>query len=335
MKESDIIKSIKSPDLLQSIDIVELKKLVDQFPFYQTAHILLLKCLKDQNSDEFENQLARSSIYISDRDILFRFLNTEFSKPTSLNKQQENNQNLTSEDVSEKPPISSNILKNKNVKRKINNTFEGMGENISETISSQLEFSVVKKDDKLEYPSEIYFIEEERNGKNNILTIDADPDNISESNKKKDILFIDEDKNESRDTGIETDSNEESFELIEIEGSKVEGEQEKSKQGSHFDISKYADVKKITEGDDLISNFIKKQPQIKPPKNEDRNIDISTESIQEDSELLSETLIKVYIKQGLFKKAIESYHKLSLKYPEKNVYFASQIEILRNKINKQ
>lgn len=336
MKESDIIKSIKSPGLLQNININELKKLVDQFPFYQTAHILLLKSLKDQNSDEFENQLAKSSIYISDRDILFRFLQMDFVESVVLKENQEKEQNVIPDRKVLKGPVTNpNILKNRNVKRKINDSFEGMGENISETISSQLEFSVVKNDDKLEYPSEIYFIEEERNGKNNILTIDADPSKINLSNKKKDILFIDEDKEQNNDSDSEPDSNDESFELIEIEKSDSEEKQEMSKQGSHFDISKYADEDVLAEGNDLISSFIKKKPQIKPVDSEVKNEDISTESVEEDSELLSETLIKVYVKQGLFDKAIQSYEKLSLKYPEKNVYFASQIEILQDKINKQ
>jgi len=46
----------------------------------------------------------------------------------------------------------------------------------------------------------------------------------------------------------------------------------------------------------------------------------------------TETLAKIYIKQKRYEKAIEILGSLSLKYPEKNVYFADQIRYLEKVI---
>ena len=44
---------------------------------------------------------------------------------------------------------------------------------------------------------------------------------------------------------------------------------------------------------------------------------------------MTETLAKVLVKQKKYKKAIGAYKILSLKYPEKNVFFADKIQEIR------
>ncbi|MFI5151602.1 MAG: hypothetical protein ACHQRM_17895, partial [Bacteroidia bacterium] len=103
----------------------------------------------------------------------------------------------------------------------------------------------------------------------------------------------------------------------------------KKKQEEELKESKETqDVKKSTETD-LIERFIKEEPRIAKPKKEFYNpVNMARQSVIEDPEFVTETLANIYASQGNTAKAIMAYHTLSLKYPEKKLYFASLIEKL-------
>ena len=84
----------------------------------------------------------------------------------------------------------------------------------------------------------------------------------------------------------------------------------------------------------ILEKFIREEPQIKPPNSDKLNNENKARKSAEDpNDLVSETLAQIYTDQMLFHKAIETYKKLSLKFPEKSTYFADQIRELEKKIN--
>ncbi|TSJ42823.1 hypothetical protein FO440_01140 [Mucilaginibacter corticis] len=86
--------------------------------------------------------------------------------------------------------------------------------------------------------------------------------------------------------------------------------------------------------DQIIERFIQEEPHIKHPSGIKLNNENKARRSSEDKEeLVTETLAKIYTEQMLYHKAILTYKKLMLKYPEKSLYFAGQIEQLESKIN--
>ena len=90
-------------------------------------------------------------------------------------------------------------------------------------------------------------------------------------------------------------------------------------------------------GQDLIDSFINNDkgkivlndtPQFTPQEE-------PTEESEEETGaegVFTETLARIYIKQGRYEKALEIIRRLSLQYPKKNVYFADQIRFLEKLI---
>jgi len=56
---------------------------------------------------------------------------------------------------------------------------------------------------------------------------------------------------------------------------------------------------------------------------------LAEKSVTENKDILSETLARLYVRQGFRDKAIAMYKRLGLAFPEKSAYFAAEIEKLK------
>ena len=100
----------------------------------------------------------------------------------------------------------------------------------------------------------------------------------------------------------------------------------------------------LLKGQSLIDNFINNEGgKIKLKEEPEYMPDLLPAEPEEEREgnegYFTETLARIYIKQGRYGKALEIIQRLNLNYPKKNAYFADQIRfleklILNNKNNK-
>ena len=86
--------------------------------------------------------------------------------------------------------------------------------------------------------------------------------------------------------------------------------------------------------DRIIKKFIIEEPHITTPSSDKLDTENKAKKSSEDqNEIVTETLARIYTEQMLYHKAINAYKKLMLKFPEKSRYFADQIEQLERKNN--
>ena len=79
---------------------------------------------------------------------------------------------------------------------------------------------------------------------------------------------------------------------------------------------------------ELLDKFIENNPKI-VPKESNPKVNIKESTKIDKNELMTETLAKVYLEQKKYKKAIQAFKILSLKYPEKSGFFADQIQAVK------
>ena len=106
----------------------------------------------------------------------------------------------------------------------------------------------------------------------------------------------------------------------------TEGEEDKNKE----------EDKPQLRGQNLIDDFINNEGgkiQLKDEPEYLPHLDSLDDDKKEmDEGYFTETLAKIYIKQGRYSKALEIIQRLNLNYPKKNAYFADQIRFLKKLI---
>jgi tetratricopeptide (TPR) repeat protein len=342
MNKNDFLSLIGSSAPVDRQVLAELSELVNIFPYFQTAHLLLLKGLKDNSDIRFENQLRNSAIHIADREVLFNLLKIapiQFEKEIIQEPEEET---VIMEPPKEEPVIEVPVMEEPQKEEPVKEV-PVMEETPQE--EPVMEATVINGD------IEQTVIESARNSEDLIIEIERDlqekpEEDQSESADKilertimgsmepeaeepdieepiRGALIIDDVPVETEedifymDPGFSVPLGDEKPEP-EVVASQTEPEQ------SAINLTKQAQA-------DLIDKFITLNPRLEPrtDKTEHPAMDLSTPYTEENGGFITETLARIYLNQGYYSKAIEIYEKLCLKFPEKSGYFATQIEKIK------
>ncbi|MGB0880975.1 MAG: hypothetical protein ACPGTO_10450 [Polaribacter sp.] len=77
MKTDTFTDLLTKKTQIQQLETGELKSIVDQFPYFQSARVLYLKGLRKQDSFKYNNELKITAAYTTDRTILFDFITSD------------------------------------------------------------------------------------------------------------------------------------------------------------------------------------------------------------------------------------------------------------------
>ena len=310
MNRNDFLNMMEESVPLNRQMIGEVYELIDIFPYFQSAHMLLLKGLQNSADVKFENQLRNSAIHIADREVLYYLLKR---------KTAENHINTVSvpETALFIDPHSDTeqtvIESGRNSKDLISEIEKSTGEILPEeegsfTVPQPGHSVLIASEADNEEPAGVMVLLDEEPAVTDENVFFMDPGfSLPEHS---DLLELDLDENL---IGIGDEADDEQILLL----------PEEKNSG------------KLLQSD-LIDKFITANPRIEP--NRDKiNLpieDISTSFIEEEGGFVTETLARIYISQGYYSRAIDIFEKLSLKFPEKSSYFASQIEKVKEYIKK-
>jgi len=299
---------LKDPSLLDSQSVDEMWMLVKEYPYFQVARMLLARNLFVTGHEAYPLSLRLAAAYAGNRSKLKALI--------------EGNLVYIKDVAGQQPPHQENVHDFKNTSPLVAASVELVPADIN---PSSIEEILIENAE-----IEVLLIDQpsDNTGNNGVvlgsevtklIVEESKPSSVEEQSKQNEV------SNLSNNSLIDTIFSR----LSEVQLSEVDS--------IEFPIIKKTVVdavvdEKSTARNMLVDKFIREEPRISTPKHEFYNPeDKAKQSTTLPEDLVSETLAKIYERQGLYPMAIKIYEKLMLLIPEKSSYFAAQINEIENK----
>ena len=302
MNTSDFTYLLQHPQTLSAKQISNVRSILTDFPYFQSARAIYLKGLKDNESFKYNQELKTTAAYTTDRSVLFDFITSEEFLQNEISEQikinDTNIKNITLNEI-EDVSVRHSVIIDDALRKQIKET---------EPILDPKLFEV-----KLEEP--VAFKE----SSSEVIEVDV---NSIQSTTPEEILKI------GRPLLFDKKEVHSFSEWLKITSFKPIIREEKSNT-----IKETTAIKKASPKDEnfaAIDKFIAANPKISPIRQESSTHNIAKERMIQPESLMTETLARIYLEQKNYKKAIQAYKILSLKYPEKSGFFADQIQAVKD-----
>ena len=169
MDSNELKKYIDRPDSLNKEQSGELQKLIKQYPYCTTLHLLFLKSLYNSKYDQFEDYLHQSSAFIHNREHFYEWLHHSDNSETEVKEGDHHantSEKFTHETQEERESRFKDELrqieKEKDFSRKLEseNTSEDVKSNNKQNNSSELINEFINNEPKIVPDKESDFKEE-------------------------------------------------------------------------------------------------------------------------------------------------------------------------------
>jgi len=78
---------LEHPETIATTQVSDLRSIIDQFPFFQSAHALYLKALKNQESFSYNKALKVTAAHTTDRSVLFDYITSPLFSQNEISSQ--------------------------------------------------------------------------------------------------------------------------------------------------------------------------------------------------------------------------------------------------------
>ena len=324
MQAAQFEKYLQAPASMSANDIADLQLLVQEFPYFQAAHVLLTLAGKQHDARVFQTSLRKTAIVASSRTRLFQLVEEIEQATKGATQVQEVEAQKAPEAIEERQILQAAEL---STESKTEHTAEEPSDakaNNNEPATAK-DVEVVPEEQKL---SSVEMLGREIGKEIVTAQVRVEIDEvIAESGKA-----LPEPESFGDWLSYLKKNNGQSYSDITEQAEKLKAKnKEKARERIDAFIEKNEDRKQKNKA--IIDSIIEKNPGVIRHKEEQKFFaaeNKAKESLLENEHLVTETLARIYALQGSVNKAIRAYEILSLKYPQKSAYFASLIQKLKH-----